>query len=141
MKNIITLLFFILVISCKSNKPENLAKPSTIQKNDFSELVEGKVYKIDSINNYYLIYLKSKKIDYKIVSKKNNCEKSNLIKIDSTYSFKLEPIFKISNNGNQSIANYLDLKRCQYFDGNTTICNEPGIELYKSSNVYGLCIF
>lgn len=48
-----------------------------------------KVYKIDSIRNYYLIYVRKKDTLYKIVSEKTALINCNLIRINQEYDFKL----------------------------------------------------
>lgn len=53
-----------------------------------------RVYKIDSINNYYLIYAKKEKQKYKIISEKVGIEShvGELIQSKSCYKFNLEDI-------------------------------------------------
>ncbi|WP_271782408.1 hypothetical protein [Aquimarina algiphila] len=141
MKKVLFLLIF-SVFSCKPHKQSGVS--IDVQKNvDFSKSVKGLVYKIDSISNYYLVYLQHEKASYKVISEKINC--TNRIKIDSSYIFKLKPLTDINytNDSNKltNIANYLDLERCVKYNGGVKICNEPGIELYSASNLHGLCFF
>lgn len=101
-----------------------------------------KVIKIDSINNYYLIYTTKNDSLFKIVSEKsylNNCKK---IKEGKDYPLKVVSMSKSA----PSIAgikispvNYLDVQ-CFQFDKNTQICKEEGIDdLYFTKNLNGLC--
>ncbi|MBS9464161.1 hypothetical protein KIM67_17190 [Flagellimonas sp. 389] len=143
MKKIYIGLLILGMASCKSVKTqENI--PST--EIDLSTAMRGKVYKIDSLNNYYLIYVSDEKLSYKIVSEKVNKSTCNEIMIDSTYNFKINQLTSDTPppEGNSNIPtpiNHLDIARCVKFSGNTEICTEPGINnLYSSSNLTGLCI-
>ncbi len=130
MKKIIIFSVFSLIIGCACGKKiTNLQTYYTVTK-------------LDSINNYYLIYAKKNDSVYKIVSKKElfpNCE---LITLGSNYEFKLKsmrenaPTFR---GLKVSPINYMDIK-CFQFDENTQICKEAGIyDLYFAENINGLC--
>ena len=56
--------------------------------------VFAKVSKIDSIENYYLIFIKNSKEHFKIVSDKNQPKYYNGLKIEvgGNYNFKIEPL-------------------------------------------------
>lgn len=133
------LFLFITIYSCKVKeyKPEK-----KIVNFDNSINVKGAVYKIDSIKNYYLIYIKNKKNIYKIVSENNIKKSSNEIKIDSLYNFNLvDLLFNTVNDSNfkiTNVSNYLDIEKCIYLKGNVEICNEVQTGLYKSRNLLGL---
>ncbi|MBW2962106.1 hypothetical protein [Mesonia aestuariivivens] len=110
---------------------------------EYPILTEGKVYKIDSTKNYYLIYLKDKKTNYKIVSSKeknNVCEK---IAVNEIYSFNLKNITNGKNVAESNKAfmptNYLILERCINGKNSEKICVEGDVDLYKSANLQGLC--
>lgn len=103
-----------------------------------------KVYKIDSINTYYLIYAKNKSELYKIVSKKEVTQNCNQIQVNHLYSFNLESIWRkqilmgkinVSPSENPHI-------NCLYFDDSTLICVERDSinDLYKAKNLNGLCL-
>ena len=92
-----------------------------------------KVYKIDSINDFYLIYALKKNIRYKIISKKKNCSNGNRILKDNCYDFKLS-----SRLYNDSLITP-GLAGCIYVDNTTKICVEDSIyDLSIASNIVGL---
>lgn len=127
-----------LLNSCKS------AKSNLVTSKEFTNLVNYKIYKIDSINNYYLIYAKKENLIYKIVSKKVNgdCEK---LKINFEYNLKLQPMGIMKPNiddPKKRPMNYLDfIDPCRKFDNDTKICLERYMtDLYFSENLKGLCL-
>ena len=104
-----------------------------------------KITKIDSINDWYVIYAKRGKNVYKIVSKKEkNCSDSLKIKVGNAYKFHLisrkhNPL-KIGNIVVKP-QNSLDIQ-CYSYDKDTEICIEieNGIyDLYNTDNLIGLC--
>lgn len=118
MKNL--LIIFLVITSCKSFKSNEKDKIK-----DSNILSTYNIYKIDSINNYYLIYVMDEKYRYKIVSKKMTIYNCDEIKIDSSYSFHLKLLSNISKpTGNEKFipVNYLHLERCVQLDNETTIC-------------------
>ena len=136
MKNIILLLFIFFASCGKSvftNKGNNL------------NLTSYKVYKIETINDYYLIYATKKDSLYKIVSKKesstSNCTK---IRLNNYYNFKLHSRRENAPTiGGVKLnpVNYLDV-HCYMYDKDTKICidTKNGIyDLYYADNVKGLC--
>lgn len=132
---VLALIFF----SCNGIKNINHKKVSA----DFSNQVNILVKKIDSVDNYYLIYGKNGSKNYKIISRKVNYGNScKTIKVDSVYNFKIVQLTNLSPPKTDSLIptpiNYLDLEKCIY-RGNTKICNEPITELYEVNNHGGLC--
>jgi hypothetical protein len=99
------------------------------------------VFKIDSINAYYLIYAKKDKSIYKIVSKKETIIGSIKIEPRNRYYFKLYSIISNRKVASTSILpqNSL-LVNCYSFDDTTQICLENGQlrELYLVENLKGL---
>lgn len=127
-------LTFILLTSCKSfinHKSET--KKTEVSK----EYTNCKIYNIDSISDYYLVYAIDAKARYKIISRKENTQLIEKIKINSNYNFELKAIINLDSVSHE-YANYLDFKRCQVFFPSVEICNEPGIELYRTNNLVGL---
>ncbi|TDQ07715.1 hypothetical protein [Pedobacter metabolipauper] len=99
------------------------------------------VYKIDSINTYYLIYAKRGDSLYKIVSKKNFNRKCTEIKSGLSYDFKLHSSLK-GFIGNIAIsAKQLPHVNCYSYDDSTEICLEKDsiTDLYHADNIQGLC--
>lgn len=133
MKKLSILLFSILLASCQTYKKK------TYKINDMTSF---EVYKIDSINSYYLIYAKRTDTLYKIVSNKEKIKNCYSIRKGMKYKFK---IHAISDNaptiGGLKIkpVNYLDVA-CYQFDKETKICREDGMhDIYYVDNVKGLC--
>ncbi|WP_373519266.1 hypothetical protein [Pricia sp.] len=139
MKNIFLILILIL-FSCKS---KNVGKETYKPKFELGIDVSAKISKIDSIENYYLIFIENEKEFYKIVSNKNQPKYHNGIKVKSgeNYEFKLQPV---TNRGAPSTnekfprpVNYLDITVCRNFD-KTEICTESSYDLATASNLKGL---
>lgn len=135
MKNLIVLLFLIS-ISCSQYKDTTTQK----QPNK-NEAEMYRVIKIDSINNFYLVYAKKNDTLYKIVSKKEQSDDCKKIKVNNQYKFKL-----ISNRESAPIIRGIKIAPinvdCFAFDKETTICTEKdkGIyDLYFAKNIKGLC--
>lgn len=101
------------------------------------------VYKIDSINNYYLIYAIKSDTLYKIVSKKEpSLSGGTLIMVKGNYSFQLssiwtQPIIIGGVNVSPSVTPNVT---CLSFDDSTRICLERDSinDLYRASNLRGL---
>lgn len=131
MKNSLLILCFFALISCKTTSSKKNTKDSV------KIFTDCKIYKIDSIGNYYLVYAIDNKFRYKIVSKKENNNTLNLIKLNLNYKFNLEAVINLDSISHRQV-NYLDFKRCHVFFPQTEICNEPSIELYKTKDLTGL---
>ncbi len=100
------------------------------------------VRKIDSINNYYLIYAKRDNRWFKIVSKKESTMRNNRIKINTDYKFSLHSIWneKIMIGGINVSPSQTPHVTCLGFDEKTTICIERDSinDLFSSKNLKGL---
>jgi len=133
------LLLFIIVVfavSCKTSKLTN-------QANDLSYLVK----KINSKNNWHIIYASKQDSLFKIIVGKEtnttyNCDK---IKVGEYYNLKLHSrkseVVEINGVRVQPV-NLLDIQ-CYTYNKETTICIEPqkGIyDLYHAENLKGLCL-
>lgn len=100
------------------------------------------VYKIDSVNIFYIVYARKNNTNFKIISKKTgliNCDK---VLVDYYYNLKLKSILrqevKLGDKSFSSAGNLL--VNCFTFEGNTEICREDGIsDLYRAENLNGLC--
>ena len=133
MKRFVPILI-ILIISCVSRRVPNSHFPKTTD-------TLYKVYKIDSINSYYLIYAKFGKNLYKIVSKKETFIGLNRIERNKYYSFKLNSILANRQIGLKSILSQNSLLvNCFTFDDTTQICLDGGgiKDLYYSVNIKGV---
>jgi hypothetical protein len=101
------------------------------------------VYKIDSLNNYYIIYLQKNDSLYKIISEKEIVKKGQKIKTNQKYNFVLHSIWnKTTRVGESDVSlkhnNYV---RCLTLNDSTKICLENSIyDLHYADNVKGLYI-
>ncbi len=141
MKIQILILAIIILTSCKSNEPDKL---KNVKEAYNKESVNYNIYKIDSINSYYLIYAKNGESLYKIVSKKTNLYNCNKIKLNSNYMLNLRAmgiIKPMAGDEKTKPMNYLDFADpCRKFDDSTKICLERYMkDLYFADNVKGLC--
>lgn len=102
------------------------------------------VYKIDSIDNYYLVYAKKQDAIFKIVSKKETLKKCDLIKINNSYHFDLYSQSSIPLITGEIVApvSIWDVV-CHTFENGIKICTDRknGIyDLYYARNLKGLCL-
>ena len=127
MKYIILILSVILLMSCKSL--------------DNQKQTGYKIYKIENLNSYYIIYCEKDGEKYKIVSKEQNdkpIDRHKKIKIGESYNLKLVNYPDYSKDENP-LTGFSPLVNCFTFDNNTNICKEQGINgLYTSKNLVGL---
>lgn len=130
MRNNLAILFLCVFISCKTK----LTPKSTLETKNITDC---KIYKIDSISDYYLVYAIDNKFRYKIVSRKDYKKSLPKIKVNSNYKFELKEVINLDSISHKYV-NYLDFKRCHKFFPLIEICNEPGIELYQTNNLVGL---
>lgn len=138
MKNTVVVLIVVLslLFCCKGMVYTN--------QNHFSDSADNyKVFKIDSINSYYLIYAEKNDALYKIVSKKEKESIFNRIQVNHFYPFKLtsrRDNAAVINGVKLSPQNYLDIE-CYVYDDSTSICIERDSinELHHASNIKGLC--
>ncbi|NIK91705.1 hypothetical protein GZ212_06030 [Mangrovimonas sp. CR14] len=138
MKKLFPILILILV-SCKSKKIG-----SDIYKPEFELGIDvlAKVSRIDSIANYYLVFVENDKEFFKIVSNKNQAKYYNGVKVETgeNYTFKIQQITDRRTSGQNdrfTPINYLDITQCQNFE-KTEICTESSFELATASNLSGL---
>lgn len=131
------MLIVLICISCSQYK--NVDNNSKFQEKE-REMYQ--VFKIDSLNNFYLIYAKKKNTFYKIVSRKEQSINCKNIIINGIYKFDL-----ISNRESAPIIGGVKISPinvdCFAFDKVTNICIERnnGInDLYVAKNIKGLCI-
>ena len=134
MRNLITLLVVILVIACSSVKSDNYEtdNPGYL------------ITKIDSINNYYIIYATLNGVNHKIVSEKDSSLCKNKIVLDNKYPLNTESIFTVKIKDRDTIRtinNNINIDCITLH--NVAICKEYDLGIYdvlKSSNLRGLCI-
>lgn len=137
------LLYFLVLIfvACgsKKNVPELIEKPF-----ELGIEMTGKVIKIDSIENYYLINIRDENKGFRIVSKKSSSKPYKGVKLENgnSHFFKIRQLTdrnptKSEGNNIPRPVNYLDIAACRNFE-NTEICTESGFELATAYNVLGL---
>lgn len=122
-----------IVLSCKPT----LVEQSTQENKSYAEY---QLIKIDTIDEYYLLYFKDLTKISKVISKKNNdvkFRKKNKLKLGDIYNLKLIEMYENYDTSGLNIANYMSLKRCVKLHPSVKICNEPGIELYVTDNIIG----
>lgn len=139
MKTYLLIYLLIMIVSCNESKSISTNRnydERTVQADSLYN-----VYKIDSINLFYLIYVKRRDTLYKIVSKKDEIDHENdKIKVGNYYAFKLHSFLKERLKSNPELVpiNYLDVN-CFAFDKETNICLEKGIpDLSFADNLKGL---
>lgn len=109
--------------------PVNGYNPTIVQQIDSS----FKVYKIDSITNFYLVYVTRATKRFKIISKKNP-QDCDAIDIGKYYYFDMIYMFG-------QIAGGVFKPTCVGVDNKTNICLEDSItDLCFARNLKGLCI-
>lgn len=131
MRKFIFLISLILITSCNSQY---------IGQNKHNT-TKYEVYKIDSINSYYLVYAKKGDSLYKIVSKKEHSINHKKISVNKSYNFILRSMASKAptiNGIKIKPINYMDVN-CFRFDKETNICKEERIyDLYFVENLQGL---
>lgn len=139
MKNLIIVLG--ILASCCHSK-----MIGTTQKNEVSpgtkNPISYNVYKVDSINNFYLIYARKGASLYKIVSKKENVIDCNRIKEGGIYDFKLHTRSEDRTiDGIKVLPQNSLLVNCFSYDDSTKICLERDSinDLHYAENIKGLC--
>jgi hypothetical protein len=134
------LFIIIFLVACASS---NLVRSTSLGSNEMaSDIANYKVYKIDSINTYYLIYAKKGDSLYKIVSKKTLNTDCNRIKGGNDYAFKLHSsLTDIRIGGVLVSSKQLPHVSCYTYDDSTKICLERDSinYLYYADNIKGLC--
>jgi len=139
-----TYMAFLIVVFIACAQAKSISTKSTYQQSsDSTNLNLYNVYKIDSINNFYLIYAKRGDSIYKIVSKKErNQYCDTIIKTNRKYEFKLHSQSYNPKTGklDELLENSL-LVSCFYYDDSTKICLERDSinDLHYAENIKGLC--
>ena len=127
---VLVLSFFIFFfLGCSSSKPK-------IVKIQISTDSLFKVYKLDSISNYYIIYAVKQGGKHKIISKMEFGQEGIPIKKDSFYGFNTHSL--LYNFEGKDVA-MGGLVGCVYVDSVSKVCIEDSIkDLEIANNVKGL---
>lgn len=129
-------MFFLLVLIFYSGcSRQNSAFSSQIQDSNLYF-----IYKIDSINSYYIIYAKHSNNNYKIVSFKGGAYDCKNIIVNNSYKLKLHSMFILNGTSIIQASSMYELSGWK-FDDSTTIDFESGTKwgLFFSDNIKGLC--
>ena len=125
----------ISLFACRTSKEVKNDKPKIVYR----------VFKIDSIENVYLIYGRNADTIYKILSVKEKAiERSCTIIVSRSYAFRLKSLFLKKFNGKYDITpEAIDLLNGVSFYGTSitidnTFVNERR-DLFISENLKGLC--
>lgn len=126
------LLIALAILSCK---------PLSKKNDNCCCSVEFYINSIDSINDYYIIYAREriKGHNYKIVSKKEQCESNNKIKVGGTYYLETTSIFTAMIDGKEE---YIGDNLFCITISDSRFCKEPEnyiFDVSKSKNLRGLC--
>lgn len=111
----------------------------TVAKINQSQVVY-KVYKLDSLNAFYLIYGIKGGLRYKIVSSKQKTKNCSEIVIGGSYPFELHSMTEI--NGVSSVPKLSKFEISGLSVDEVTVIpfeHETQWELYFASNIRGLC--
>ena len=133
-------LFLIIILAIVSCYSQNSLNVKSLKKDipESNNVNTYMVYKIDSINSFYLIYAKKQDTLYKIVSKKARLTNCELIQVNKGYPFILHSRLASRKIGNAPILP--GLVNCFYYGDSTSICLEKSIyDLHSAENVKGLC--
>jgi hypothetical protein len=151
MKNLILILFlflFAITISSCSQQRVIVPKIDYISVSSVSyerTAMDYTVTKIDSIKNWYLIYVEKNDTVFKIASMKNPSNKCIRISVGEQYNLELQKRIEnvLSKSGLSLIPmNYLHIQE-KGFDAETDVflSDEKGIVgLYTCKNLNGLCV-
>jgi hypothetical protein len=120
-------------IRCSANSP------SYRRNSNWQDSINYKVYKIDSINNYHLIYANQGRKLFKIIVKKEQVKRGKKIIVNSSYPFHLQSILYANGNalipGNQ----IMELSGWRIDDSTTIKFEGDSIrDLYNADNIRGL---
>ncbi len=138
MKNNIILILLLIIVpfSCVNIKRlgtrDDCIGVGLIEQNTPLETVNGKVLKIITLNNYYIVYVQSENKTYKILSYIQIDNICHEIQLDSNYTFILQ-IMKHSLNPEVTGINI----------GEAMITYQEGDSirgLYFAKNLTGLCL-
>lgn len=120
----------------------NCAPKRTSQEMHDSE--KYTVYKIDSINSYYLVYLTYRKNSFKVISKKESSSSCRPIKVGDQFNlFFLDRLIKEEDyipKDFKTISALSFVPDCIKLDDSTEICRDRGMDnIYLSKSLRGLC--
>lgn len=140
--NKVLVLLFAILMSCSHSKTIHTENTQSNVKNlGATNMASYEVYKIDSVNSFYLVYARKNDSLYKIVSKKEYVENGDRIQKGNVYGFQLH-----ARSENRTIAGAKLLPQnsllvtCFSYDDSTKICLERDSinDLHYADNLRGL---
>lgn len=149
-----TVLFITIIISLSFSSCNIRKNKGSNQKNTIkgygqpSVLLTGKthdylLYKVDSVNTYYTLYLEYNSLPYKVISPKLGDNTCNKMKIGHYYFLRLRSYglnVGVQQDTSKMAINYHEFNNCIEFDDSTTICKERYMDdLYYCNEIKGLC--
>lgn len=103
------------------------------------DTINYKVYKIDSINNYYLIYANRGKELFKIIVKKERVKRGKKIMVNKFYPFHLQSILSVNGQSIIPANQIMELSGWRIDDSTTIRFEGDSIrDLYHADNIHGL---
>jgi len=100
------------------------------------------INRIDSIENFYVIYATRNDSTFQIASKKAKVLNCDQLKINAKYSLKLKSrVFTGKANGAKITSATNDLVKCIGLDRVTVVCFDDNCvqDLFYTENIEGLC--
>ncbi len=100
------------------------------------------VVRIDSVENYYLIYAKRNDSTFQIASKKVKVVGCTKLRVNDKYSFKLKSRIFTGEVGGRNISPATnDLVKCVGLDEDTVVCIDDNCvnDLFYSENIEDAC--
>ena len=135
MKKIIILFLITVALSC-NGKRKILHQDTTLDKfQEHKYLVD----RVDSINNFYILYISDEYFKYQVISNKSNNINYERVHEGKYYHFKLSA--NLLEPKTVAAVNSYDLKNCNDVDSVTRICRERYMSgLFYASNLKGLVL-
>ena len=140
MKTILVTVILLFILCIEVNLHASSNKYFSFRNSIRQDSINYKVYKIDSINNYYLIYAKKGHDLFKVVSKKERIKMCNSIIVNNVYEFHLHSILSI--NGHPIIPANEIMELSGFMIDHSTVIRFEGDsirDLYYADNIKGLC--
>ncbi len=133
MKKIIFIACTILcsIYGCNCSKNANTSNKYQMSDGTYNQY---EIYKIDSLENLYVIYLKKTNSIFKVVSDKPNYKLCNRIKVGQLYDLKIKSVIPSNLPQKNHIAGFVYSGTLVKLKGENTVW-----DLFVSENFSGLC--
>ena len=136
--SIICVIYYALLVACE---PSSRVAANNVEKGTFRAANERYVvYRIDSLNNVYIVYAKKDSVLYKIVSLKDTIKCKQVV-VGGEYSFVLMSRIPKTFNGKDVSPNQVPHVTGIMYYGNWIKFERDSInDIFSSINLKGLCI-